>query len=79
MEKGPSAEIRGEFVRANLLVHLCGDFWVDLFGPFSLKKVGGKNLPKKSRVNSDLNLGASRPKSTLQGSGPDNFGANPFL
>ena len=49
----------------------CGGFLVDFFGPLSLKKIGGKTPPKTPRQNSNRNLGVSRPKSTLQGSGLD--------
>ena len=50
-----------------------GDSLVDFFGPFSLEKTGEKNPPKNPRQNSNQNLGVSRPKSTLQGSGLDKF------
>ena len=42
---------------------------MDFGGPFSLEKTGGINPPKNPQQNSDLNLGVSRRKSTLQGSG----------
>ena len=64
-----SAEIRGEFFRPNSQVNFAVDFLVDFFGPFSLEKTGGKNPPKNPRQFSNRNLGVSRPKSTLQGSG----------
>ena len=45
------------------------DFW----GRFSLGKTGGKNPPQNPRQNSNKNLGASRPKSTLQESALEIF------
>ena len=64
-----SAEIRGEFFRTKSRVKFAGDFLVDFFGSFSLEKNRRKNPPKNPRQNSNRNLGVSRPKSTLQGSG----------
>ena len=68
-----SAEIRGEFLRTKSRVNFAGDFLVDFFGPFSLEKIGRKIPPKNPRQNSNRNLRVSRPKSTLQESGLENF------
>ena len=68
-----SAEVRGEFFRPNSRVNFAVDFLVDFFGPFSLEKTGGKNPSKNPRQFSNQNLGVSGPKSTLQGSGLDDF------
>ena len=46
----------------------CGDFLVDFSGLFPWKKQEEKSTPKNPRQNPNQNLGASRPKSTLQGS-----------
>ena len=68
-----SAEIRREFFRTKSWVNFAGDFLVDLFGPFSLEKSGGKKPPQNPQQNSNQNLGVSRPKPTLQGSGLEFF------
>ena len=49
---------------------LRGIFWW-IFQAFFLGKNRRKNPPKNPRQNSNRNLGVSRPKSTLQGSGLD--------
>ena len=48
---------------------LRGIFWWIFSGLLSLEKIGRKHPPTNPRQNSNRNLGASRPKSTLQGSG----------
>ena len=52
---------------------LQGIFWWIFSGLFPWKKTGGKHPPKNPRQNSNRNLGVSRPNSTLQGSGLENF------
>ena len=42
---------------------------VYFLGPFSLERTGGKKPFKNPQQTSNQNLGVSRPKSTLQGSG----------
>ena len=59
-----SAEIRGEFFRTNF----AGDFFCRFFGAIFLEKQE-ENPPQNPRQNSNLNLGVSRPKSTLRVSG----------
>ena len=68
-----SAEIRGEFFRTKSWVNFAGDFVVEFFGPFSLGKNRMQKSPKNPRQNSNQNLGVSRPKSALQGSGLELF------
>ena len=69
-----SAEIRGEFFQTKSRVNFAGDFLVDFFRGFFLgKNRRKKSTPKNPRQNSNRNLGVSRPKSTLQGSGLDTF------
>ena len=72
--KGFCRNPRGIF-RTKSRVNSAGEFLVVFFGPFSLEKIGGKNPPKNPRQNSNRNLGVSRQKSTLQGSGLDSFRA----
>ena len=67
-----SAEIRGEFFRTNSRVNFAG-FFGGFFGAFFLGKTGGKN----PQQNSNQNLGASRPKFTLQESGLEKVWARP--
>ena len=56
----------------------CGGFFGWIFSSFFfLGKDGRKNPPKNPRQNSNQNLGASRPKSTLQGSGLDRWHDRP--
>ena len=64
--KGPCM---GEFIQTSFQTYFEGDFWVDFLGAFSSEK--GKNPPQNPQQNSNRTLGASRPKSTLQGSGLD--------
>ena len=54
-------------------MNFAGDFLVDFWGPSSLGKTGRKNPPQNPQQSSNQNLGASRQKSTLQGSGLDYF------
>ena len=54
-------------------MNFAGDFGGDSLGPFSLGKSGRKNPPKTPQQNSNRNLGVSRRKSTLQGSGLEGF------
>ena len=61
-----SAEIRGEFLRTKSWVKFAG-----IFGVFPGEKKG--NPLKNPRQNPHQNLGASRPKSTLQASGLQRF------
>ena len=70
-----SAEIRGEFFRTDFLVNFCGAFfWWIFFEPFFLrKKQEDKIHPQNPQQNSNRNLGASRPKSTPQESGPEEW------
>ena len=49
------------------------DFFGRFFWAFFLGEKGGKNPPKNPRQNPNRNLGVSRPKSTLQGSGLENL------
>ena len=65
---------RGIFLN-KVLGQFCRRFFVDFCsGLFPWKKTGGKkNPPKNPRQNSHQKLGASRPNSTLQGSGLDSF------
>ena len=67
------AEIRRGFSPNEVLGELCGGFLGGFFRAFSLRKTGGNNPPKNPRQNSNQNLGVSRPKSTPQGSGLENF------
>ena len=60
-QENVSAEIRGEFSEKNLRVNFAGGF----VGAFFLAQTGGKN----PQQNAHWNLGASRPKLALQGSG----------
>ena len=63
----------------NSQVNFVGDVLVDLLGPFSLEKAAGQIPPQNPQQNSNQNLGVSRPKSTLQGSGLDTLGVRrPF-
>ena len=66
--KGFCRNPRGIFL-TKLWVNFAGDFLVEFFGPFSLRKTERKNPPKNPQQNSNQNLGLSRRKSTLQGSG----------
>ena len=54
-------------------MNFSGDFLWICFAFFLGKTTGGKNPPKNPWQNSHQNLGASRPKSTLQGSGLEKF------
>ena len=51
----------------------CGRFFGGSFGLLSFGKTGGKTPPQNQRQNSNQNLGASWPKSALQGSALDQF------
>ena len=51
----------------------CRGFFGGFFQAFSLEKTGGKNPPENPRQFSNQNLGVSGPKSTLQGSGREEF------
>ena len=65
---------RGNFSEQSLGWILPGDFWVDFFGAlFPWKKQEKKNPPRNPWQNSNQNLGASRSKATLQGSGLDSW------
>ena len=67
LSRKASAEIRGEFSRQ--IPGWIGGFFGGVFWPLSLENTGGKNPSKNPQQNSNQNLGALRPKSTLQGSG----------
>ena len=54
-----------------VLGEFCGGFFGGFISGLFLGKKRRKNPPKDPRQNSNRNLGASRPKSTLQGSGRD--------
>ena len=53
------------------MIFVWGVFGGFFGGLFPWKRTGGKIQPKNSQQNSNRNLGDSRPKSTLQGSGLD--------
>ena len=76
-QQNVSAETRGKMFRKKSRVNFAGDFLVDFLGLFLLKKrTAGKkrkNPPQNPRQKANQNLGASRRKSALQGSGLDNF------
>ena len=63
-----SGEIQGEFFPTKSWVNFAGDLLVDFFGPLPWKKQEEKST-KNPRQDSNQNLGVSRQKSTLQGSG----------
>ena len=64
-----SAEIRGEVSEQSPWCFLQGISWWIFWGLFPWKS---RNIPPKNpRQNSNQNLGASQPESTLQGSGLD--------
>ena len=54
-----------------VLGEFCRGFFGGVFRAFFLGKSRSKKSPKNPRQNSNQNLGVSRPKSTLQGSGLD--------
>ena len=65
--------LRGIFLNEFLGEFCCGFLGGCFFGAFFFGRTGGKNPHKNSRQNSNQNLGASWPKSTLQGSALDVF------
>ena len=72
--KGTCTNPRGMFP-TKTLGEFCRGFFCGFGGGglFSLGKTGRKNPPKNPQQNSNQNLGVSRRKSTLQGSGLDRF------
>ena len=68
-----SAKIPWEILPGKKSRWILGDFSVEFWGLFPWKN-SGKNPPQNPQQNSNQNFGASRPKSTLQGSALDKSG-----